>query len=188
MRVRVLFVALGAALAAAGLAWALDGNPVQGVGVSVETSPGGIKIAEGPTNKDGVWTWKRVSAGTYVVSVSGDAAISACKRAAQDAEAAAAASGVGLRKGRGVAVSRGGGSFRMRGAEGPGVAVFVTGPAGELQAEWLDCGTLLDPPATPPGERPVPPRARLSPVTLPAAAMMAVTVRQVPAPTPAPKG
>ncbi len=53
MGVRVFSITTAAVLAVATLAWATEGNPITGVGVSVEQSPGGIAVVSGATNPEG---------------------------------------------------------------------------------------------------------------------------------------
>ena len=72
----VLAVALAATAVAANLFGSartiplpVQGDPIPGVGVSVEQSPGGIKIGQGTTNAKGIAEFKDVPAGRIVVRI-----------------------------------------------------------------------------------------------------------------------
>ena len=81
MKLRTVSVALCAALALAGAAWAVEGNPISGVGVSIKQSQGGLPVTQGTTNDTGNWVWQRPAAGAYVISFSGATLVAACARA-----------------------------------------------------------------------------------------------------------
>jgi hypothetical protein len=49
-------------------AMAAEGNPISGVGVSVETDPGGIIASSGKTDAKGLLVVKELAAGTYKVT------------------------------------------------------------------------------------------------------------------------
>jgi hypothetical protein len=59
----------GGLLLLATAASAVEGDPVGGIGVDVETSPGGIKVATTTTDKKGVAKTNALPPGTYVFKV-----------------------------------------------------------------------------------------------------------------------
>lgn len=156
MSFRVFSLTTSAVLAVATLAWATEGNPVGGVGVSVETSPGGIMVASGTTNEAGNVVWRTPTPGSYVISISGPPAIAACRQVID-----ALRSQDQGHTGRGIAVGRTGGPYSQTGgaANGPGVVVSVSDATGGLvAAQWASCDALTTgrPDAT----------ARLTPIIL----------------------
>jgi hypothetical protein len=56
----------GGFLLLATAAFAVEGNPVGGIGVDVESSPGGIIISQTQTNGNGAFTFQAAKPGTYV--------------------------------------------------------------------------------------------------------------------------
>ena len=159
MKFRTVTLALCAALTA-GAAWALEGNPISGVGVSVETDPGGIRAAEGATSETGNFVWQRPQPGAYAISISGASAVAACARVME-----ALPPEEQRRKGRGIAVGRGGGGYSRvvdpaaGGYDGPGVVVSLTNASGAtVAAQWAACDALLTGRADA--------RATLAPITL----------------------
>lgn len=140
MSVRVFSLTTAAVLAVATVAWATQGNPVTGIGVSVEQSPGGIVAATGVTNAEGNVVWLAPTPGTYVISISGPTAVGACRRVIDALPPQEPG-----RRGRGIAVGRGGGSFSMAGGatDGPGVVVDLSNATGGLvAAQWASCDAL----------------------------------------------
>ena len=139
MSVRLFSLTTAAVLAVATLAWATEGNPVQGVGVSVETSPGGIMISGGTSNAEGNVLWRAPTPGTYVISISGPTAVAACRRIID-----ALPSQEKGWDGRGNAVRSGGPYSRAGGAaNGPGVVVSLSNATGGLvAAQWASCDAL----------------------------------------------
>lgn len=155
MSVRVFSLTTAAVLAVASLAWAVEGNPISGVGVSVETSPGGVMVSTGTSNEAGNVVWSGPTPGTFVVSVSGPAAVAACTRVM-----AALPTQEQRRSGRGTVLGRSGGPYSRAGASnGPGVVIGLSNASGVLvTAQWVSCDMLLT-------GRPDA-KARLTPITL----------------------
>ena len=156
MGLRVFSLTTAALVAVATFAWATEGDPVGGTGVSVEASPGGIVATTGTTNAEGNVVWRTPSPGTYVISISGPTAVAACSRVI-----ASLPDQLEGRIGRGIAVGRAGGAFLMAGgpANGPGVVVSLSRNDGRMvAAQWAPCDTLLN-------GRPAP-KASLTPITL----------------------
>lgn len=140
MSVRVFCLTTAAVLAVTTLAWAVEGDPIPGADVSAEESPGGIVVSRGTTNEAGNVVWRASTPGTYVISISGPTAVAACTRAI-----AALPPEEQRRKGRGIAVSRGGGSFSPAGGatNGPGVVVSLSNASGGMvAAQWASCDAL----------------------------------------------
>ncbi|MEA2991994.1 MAG: Carboxypeptidase regulatory-like domain [Alphaproteobacteria bacterium] len=50
-------------------AFAVQGDPVGGIGVEIESSPGGIIIAQGTTNGSGDYVFNNVPPGNYKIKV-----------------------------------------------------------------------------------------------------------------------
>ena len=161
MKWQVAAAALFAAFAAAGLAWAVEGNPVtgvvmlvgnpvQGVGVSVESSPGGIIVSQtqtdasghpiaNVTNAEGTWRWQPSAAGNYVISFSGPTVVAACTRAIANQGPTPCE-----RKGRGICIGRAGGAyFPTDAGEGPGVVATVSSAQRQMAAAWLNCDGIV---------------------------------------------
>ena len=140
MSVRVFSLTTAAVLAVATLAWANVGEPIGGVGVSVESSPGGIMVATSVTNAEGNFGWSAPTPGTYVISISGPTAVAACRRAIDALPPQEPG-----RRGLGIAVGRGGGAYSRAGgaANGPGVVVSLSNATGGLiAAQWASCDAL----------------------------------------------
>lgn len=140
MSVRVFSMTTAAMLAVASLAWATEGNPVGGIGVSVESSPGGIMISGGTSNAEGNVVWSAPTPGAYVISISGPTAVAACRRVIDALPPQEPG-----RKGRGIVVGRAGGAFSRAGgaANGPGVVVSLSNATGGLvAAQWASCDAL----------------------------------------------
>ena len=68
---RFSYLAAGGVVSLAGatLAWAAEGNPVQGVGVSVEQSPGGIMVSQKTTDAKGEAAFDLGANKAFVVKV-----------------------------------------------------------------------------------------------------------------------
>lgn len=140
MSVRVFSLTTAAVLAVATLAWAVEGDPITGVGVSVETSPGGIMISGGISNPEGNFVWSAPTPGTYVISITGPTAVAACRRVIDALPPQEPG-----RRGRGIAIGRAGGSYSRAGgaANGPGVVVSLSNATGGLvAAQWASCDAL----------------------------------------------
>jgi ABC-type nitrate/sulfonate/bicarbonate transport system substrate-binding protein len=108
---RIVTIGLGLSILGGTAAFAAEGNPISGVGVSVETSPGGIV-----TTYD-----NETEARTACTDAGGSWSGSEGKITCKDPRTPLAG-----RKGRGIAVVRGGGSF---GAVQPGPVATPTATA-----------------------------------------------------------